>query len=85
MLKKLTPIFALFLILGLLAGCAVPAAAPAAAPAAEEAAAPAADAAAAPADKGEIVFIPKSTSATFYLFLVKGAQDKAKELGCTVD
>ena len=32
-----------------------------------------------------IVFIPKSTSATFYLFLVKGAQDKAKELGYTVD
>ena len=37
------------------------------------------------ADKGEIVFIPKSTSATFYLFLVKGAQDKAKELGYTID
>ena len=35
--------------------------------------------------KGEIVFIPKSTSATFYLFLVKGAQDKAKELGYTID
>ena len=32
-----------------------------------------------------IVFIPKSTSATFYLFLVKGAQDKAKELGYTID
>jgi ribose transport system substrate-binding protein len=42
--------------------------------------------AAAPAgSKGEIVFIPKSTSATFYLFLVKGAQDKAKELGYTID
>ena len=38
-----------------------------------------------PADKGEIVFVPKSTSATFYLFLVKGAQDKAKELGYTID
>ena len=38
-----------------------------------------------PADKGTIVFIPKSTSATFYLFLVKGAQDKAKELGYTID
>jgi ribose transport system substrate-binding protein len=34
---------------------------------------------------GEIVFIPKSTSATFYLFLVKGAQDKANELGYTID
>ncbi len=32
-----------------------------------------------------IVFIPKSTSATFYLFLVKGAQDKAKELGYKID
>ena len=33
------------------------------------------------AQEKTIVFIPKSTSATFYLFLVKGAQDKAKELG----
>ena len=41
--------------------------------------------AAAAGSKGEIVFIPKSTSATFYLFLVKGAQDKAKELGYTID
>jgi len=32
-----------------------------------------------------IVFIPKSTSATFYLFLVKGAKDRAKELGYTID
>jgi ribose transport system substrate-binding protein len=32
-----------------------------------------------------IVFIPKSTSATFYLFLVKGARDRAKELGYTID
>lgn len=32
-----------------------------------------------------IVFIPKSTSATFYLFLVKGAQDRAKELGYKID
>jgi len=32
-----------------------------------------------------IVFIPKSTSATFYLFLVKGAQDKAKELGYKIE
>jgi ABC-type sugar transport system substrate-binding protein len=30
------------------------------------------------AQEKTIVFIPKSTSATFYLFLVKGAQDKAK-------
>jgi ribose transport system substrate-binding protein len=37
------------------------------------------------ADRGTIVFIPKSTSATFYLFLVKGAQDRAKELGFTID
>jgi len=33
------------------------------------------------AQEKTIVFIPKSTSATFYLFLVKGAQDKAKQLG----
>src|SRR5271166_3825560 len=37
------------------------------------------------ANKGNIVFIPKSTSATFYLFLVKGAKDRAKELGYTID
>src|SRR5215471_14617297 len=37
------------------------------------------------ADQGTIVFIPKSTSATFYLFLVKGAKDRAKELGYTID
>ena len=37
------------------------------------------------AESKTIVFIPKSTSATFYLFLVKGAQDKAKELGYTID
>jgi len=30
---------------------------------------------------GTIVFIPKSTSATFYLFLLKGATDKAEEIG----
>ncbi|HEY0793551.1 MAG TPA: ABC transporter substrate-binding protein [Chthoniobacterales bacterium] len=36
-------------------------------------------------NQGTIVFIPKSTSATFYLFLVKGAQDRAKELGYTID
>lgn len=32
-----------------------------------------------------IVFIPKSTNTTFYLFLRKGAADKAAELGYTVD
>jgi ribose transport system substrate-binding protein len=37
------------------------------------------------ANQGTIVFIPKSTSATFYLFLVKGAKDRAKELGYTID
>jgi ribose transport system substrate-binding protein len=36
-------------------------------------------------DQGTIVFIPKSTSATFYLFLVKGAKDRAKELGYKID
>jgi ribose transport system substrate-binding protein len=35
--------------------------------------------------QGTIVFIPKSTSATFYLFLVKGAKDRAKELGYNID
>jgi len=37
------------------------------------------------AESKTIVFIPKSTSATFYLFLVKGAKDRAKELGYTID
>jgi ribose transport system substrate-binding protein len=37
------------------------------------------------ANQGTIVFIPKSTSATFYLFLVKGAKDRAKELGYRID
>ena len=37
------------------------------------------------AESKTIVFIPKSTSATFYLFLVKGAQDKAKELGYKIE
>jgi ribose transport system substrate-binding protein len=36
-------------------------------------------------NEGTIVFIPKSTSATFYLFLVKGAKDRAKELGYSID
>src|SRR6201982_3895225 len=36
-------------------------------------------------NQGTIVFIPKSTSATFYLFLVKGAKDRAKELGYAID
>ena len=72
------------------ADTAAPAAANTAAHAAANTAAPAAANTAAPAavaagSKGTIVFIPKSTSATFYLFLVKGAQDKAKELGYTID
>jgi len=76
MSRKLSLIVAPLLVLALLlSACVAPAAAPAA-PAADQPAA---------ASKGEIVFIPKSTSATFYLFLVKGAQDKAKELGYTVD
>ncbi len=36
-------------------------------------------------DSKTIVFIPKSTNTTFYLFLRKGAADKARELGYTVD
>jgi ribose transport system substrate-binding protein len=32
-------------------------------------------------ESNTIVFIPKSTSATFYLFLLQGARDKAEELG----
>ncbi len=86
MSKKLTQILGVLLVIGMLAGCTAPA--PAAQPAAGQPAAegtateqPAAEG----ASKGEIVFIPKSTSATFYLFLVKGAQDKAKELGYTID
>ncbi len=85
MFRKLSRILAVLLVIAVLAGCTAP---PAAAPAAQSGAAPAAtEQAAAPAagSKGEIVFIPKSTSATFYLFLVKGAQDKAKELGYTID
>ena len=84
MSKKLFQILAVLMVFALLSGCVVPTpAAPAEQPAAEEA--PAEEAAAEPESKGEIVFIPKSTSATFYLFLVKGAQDKAKELGYTID
>ena len=86
MSKKLYPILILAVAFVMLAGCVAPPPAPA--PAAQQpAAAPAtaAPAAASNCPKGEIVFIPKSTSATFYLFLVKGAQDKAKELGYTID
>lgn len=83
MSKRVSLVFALLLVFAMLAGCAPVATQPAAP--AGEAAAPAAEQAAAPADKGTIVFIPKSTSATFYLFLVKGAQDKANELGYTID
>jgi len=32
-----------------------------------------------------IVFIPKSTDVTYWLFISKGATDKASELGYTVD
>lgn len=81
MSKKLILILVILMTFVLIAACAPPAAPvqPAdEAPAAEE---PAAE----PESKGEIVFIPKSTSATFYLFLVKGAQDKANELGYTID
>ncbi len=84
MSKKLFQILAVLMVFALLSGCVVPTpAAPAEQPAAEEPAAE--EPAAEPEGKGEIVFIPKSTSATFYLFLVKGAQDKAKELGYTID
>jgi len=84
MSKKLFQILAVLMVFALLSGCVVPTpAAPAEQPAAEEA--PAEEPAAEAESKGEIVFIPKSTSATFYLFLVKGAQDKAKELGYTID
>lgn len=84
MRRSLSFALALMLILALMAGCVAPAATPAAP--AEEAAVEGEAAAEAPAaDKGTIVFIPKSTSATFYLFLVKGAQDKAAELGYTID
>jgi len=85
MSKKLVQILAVLMVFALLSGCVVPTpAAPAEQPAAEQAPAEE-EAAAEPTSKGEIVFIPKSTSATFYLFLVKGAQDKAKELGYTID
>ena len=77
MSKKVFHIVAVAMVFVLLSGCVVPTTAPQQ-PAAQQ---PAAET----ASKGEIVFIPKSTSATFYLFLVKGAQDKAKELGYTID
>ena len=80
MSRKFSLILVILVTLTLLTAC-VPAAPAPAQPAAQE---PAAQAPA-PGSKGEIVFIPKSTSATFYLFLVKGAQDKAKELGYTID
>ena len=76
MLRKVSQLLIVILVFALLAACVAPA--PAAAPAGE-------DAAGEMESKGEIVFIPKSTSATFYLFLVKGAQDKANELGYTID
>jgi ribose transport system substrate-binding protein len=83
-MKKLSLIVALMMVLTLFAACVAPPPQQAAAPA--PAAQPTAAAAAGGnCPKGEIVFIPKSTSATFYLFLVKGAQDKAKELGYCID
>jgi ribose transport system substrate-binding protein len=81
MSRKFSLVLVILVGLTLLTACVPAAPAPAAQPAAQE---PAAQAPA-PGSKGEIVFIPKSTSATFYLFLVKGAQDKAKELGYTID
>ena len=81
MSRKFSLVLVILVALTLLTACVPAAPAPAAQPAAQE---PAAQAPA-PGSKGEIVFIPKSTSATFYLFLVKGAQDKAKELGYTID
>ena len=81
MSTKFSLVLVILVALTLLTACVPAAPAPAAQPAAKE---PAAQAPA-PGSKGEIVFIPKSTSATFYLFLVKGAQDKAKELGYTID
>jgi ribose transport system substrate-binding protein len=73
------------LVVALIITMFVVACAPAQAPAPAPAASGGGAAAPAAGSKGEIVFIPKSTSATFYLFLVKGAQDKAKELGYTID
>ncbi len=87
-MKKLSLILAIMMALTLFAACvAPPAQAPAqqAAPAQPAGQQPAAAQPAANCPKGEIVFIPKSTSATFYLFLVKGAQDKAKALGYCID
>jgi ribose transport system substrate-binding protein len=81
MSRKFSLVLVILVALALLTACVPAAPAPAAQPAAQE---PAVQAPA-PGSKGEIVFIPKSTSATFYLFLVKGAQDKAKELGYTID
>jgi ribose transport system substrate-binding protein len=81
MSRKFSLVLVILVALTLLTACVPAAPAPAAQPAAQE---PVAQAPA-PGSKGEIVFIPKSTSATFYLFLVKGAQDKAKELGYTID
>lgn len=88
MYKRLFQMLMLLAVIAMLAACVAPAPAPAAeqpAAAEEGATEEPAEEEAAPADKGEIVFVPKSTSATFYLFLVKGAQDKAEELGYTID
>jgi ribose transport system substrate-binding protein len=81
MFRNISKFLIVLLVLVLVGGCVAPApsTAPATEPATEE------EAAAAAGEKGEIVFIPKSTSATFYLFLVQGAQDRANELGYTID
>lgn len=76
MSRKLHVIMAILMVLTLVVACVAPT--PVVQTTEEE---PAAGA----ESLGEIVFIPKSTSATFYLFLVKGAQDKANELGYTID
>ena len=88
MSRKLSRILAVLLVIAVLAGCTAPP--PAAQPAAgsrrpQRPPPNSRRCAGRRRSKGEIVFIPKSTSATFYLFLVKGAQDKAKELGYTID
>lgn len=79
MFRTTSRIITLLMVVVLLVACVAPVAPQ---PAADQ---PASDQPAAAESKGEIVFIPKSTSATFYLFLVKGAQDKARELGYTID
>jgi ribose transport system substrate-binding protein len=70
MAKKIYQILVILISVALLVACAGPAPAP--------------QQPAAQSGGGEIVFIPKSTSATFYLALKQGAEDKGKELGYTI-